>query len=164
MKRIVSIITCIFISGCASPYYSPNDYDTAEIRIVLKKPLKLYTAVSVFDGLECASSPYGEYVGLIGKEVTTAELTTAELKFKVVSDRVVSMELFERFKYTAIVVSRGEYCKNLIAFTPERGASYLLEYWPGCKYSLVNITRNKKVSVQRPTGKCHSGYIFGAYK
>jgi len=158
MNKNLVLLSCFVLASCASAYKNPQSKNTADIEIVLKEPLKLYTAVSVFDGIECSASPNGEYVGSLGKEVKTEKLN-----FKVDAGKVVSFELFERFEFTAEVVYPGQYCKNLLAFTPEKGGSYLIEYFPNCEYTFVNTKTNKKVKTQKPTGKCHSGYLLGAY-
>jgi hypothetical protein len=72
--------------------------------------------------------------------------------------------LFERIVFTSEMVHPGQYCTNLLAFTPEKDTTYLIEYWPNCKYSFTNQDTGEKVQTLAPTGKCHSKNIMGAYK
>lgn len=151
------------MAGCATTYKNPTSDSTADLKVVLKEPLKVWATVSFFEGMECTPSPNGEYGGDLHNGSWTQD-PSETLDFKIDSGKLVSMEIFERTIFTAEIVYSGQYCKNLLAFTPEKGASYLIEYWPNCKYTFVNQATNEPVVTQTPTGKCHSKNMMGAYK
>ena len=164
MIRSISVILLSFILiGCASTYKSPEGDNTASLSFVLKEPLENWMTISFFEGLECLPSPYGEYAGGLYNG-SWAQKPSEELNFKIESGKLFSMELFERLIFTSEIVGPGQYCKNLLAFIPEKGVSYLIEYRPNCKYKFTNQDTGAEVKTQAPTGKCHSKNIMGAYK
>jgi hypothetical protein len=147
--------------GCASTYRSPDSDNTASLKFVLKKPLENWMTISFFEELECLPSPHGEYAGDLHNGSWTQK-SSEELTFKIDSGKLFSMELFERIVFTSEMVHPGQYCKNLLAFTPEKDTAYLIEYWPNCKYTFTNQDTGEEVQTLAPTGKCHSKNIMGA--
>jgi len=63
MIRICLIIISLVMAGCATTYKNPTSDNTADLKIVLKEPLKVWATVSFFEGMECTPSPNGEYGG-----------------------------------------------------------------------------------------------------
>jgi len=157
------LLAAALLSGCATTYQNPSGENVANIKFVLKVPLDHWTTISFFEGLDCAPSPHGEHGGDLHNG-SWAQEPSDELSFKIESEKLISMELFERTIFTAETVYPGQYCKNLLAFTPEKGVSYLIEYWPNCKYTLVDERTGEPVKTLTPTGRCHSKNIMGAYK
>ncbi|WP_250465063.1 hypothetical protein [Microbulbifer litoralis] len=159
-KLIVGLLSLIFV-GCATTYKGPETGELARIHFKLEEGLKDGPTVSVFEGLECSPSEYGEYIGDLWDGNWT-EPSTLEFTVNVPANKMLSFEFFQRTEFTGEMVLEGQFCRNIFAFVPESGAHYTFTYG-NCDYKGINTKTKEAIKTQKPIGKCHSSRYFGAY-
>ena len=161
MGKVALFTLMLILVGCATTYKEPESGDVATIHFKLQEGLERGPTVSMFEGTDCKSSPYGEYIGTLWKGNWT-EPSTLEFTVKVPAKNVLAFEFFNRTEFTGEVVLRGQFCRHTFAFTPESGKHYTFEYGD-CEYKGVEAASSKVIVTTETTGKCHSGKYIGAY-
>ncbi|WP_445364606.1 hypothetical protein ACJJIQ_10915 [Microbulbifer sp. ANSA003] len=161
MNKFVLVYLPFVLAGCATTYQGPQSGEIAKINFKLEEGLKDGPTVSMFEGLECNPSEYGEYIGDLWDGNWT-EPSTLEFTVNVPANKLLSFEFFDRTVFTGEMVMEGQFCRHTFAFIPEPGAHYTFTYG-NCEYKGVVTETKEEITTQKPSGKCHSGRYFGAY-
>lgn len=161
MRLLYLVLFFFLVSGCAAQYVGPTSGPVATATFQLANGLVDGPTVSMFDGLDCEPSEYGEYIGTLWDGNWT-EPSTLAFTVNIPAGRVISFEFFDRLVFTGEVVREGQFCRQLFAFEPSEGEHYIFTYGE-CDYSAVVESSGQPLETVEPTGKCHSGKWVGAY-
>lgn len=161
MRPLFLVFAILMLPGCAAQYVGPTSGPVAKATFRLAEGLVDGPTVSMFDGLECEPSEYGEYIGTLWDGNWT-EPSTLEFTVLIPASRVISFEFFDRLVFTGEVVREGQFCRQLLSFEPAEDEHYIFIYGK-CDYTAEIESSGEPLETVTPTGECHSGRWAGAY-
>ena len=161
MKHVSILVIASIVSGCATSYVGPTEGPIAKATFQLEEGLVDGPTVSMFEGVECEPSEFGENIGTLWDGNWT-EPSTLNFTVNIPADRVLAFEFFHRTSFTGEMVQEGQFCRHTFAFTPQPGEHYIFTYG-ACEYQAIVESTEQPLETMPTTGRCHSADYVGAY-